>query len=131
MGRRYQPDVDLDRRARSDRIDLAVLHRAQQLDLHFGRQIADFVEEQRSRMCLDELAGMFFGGACKGALLVPEQDALDEILRDGAAIHRDERFRSPVAGTLDGARDQLLADTRLAFDQDRDVRSRGFLCRAG
>ena len=79
MGRRYKPDVDLDRAACSDRIDLAVVHRAQQLHLDFGRQIADLVEKQRARMRFDELAGMFFGGAGKGALLVPEQDALDQI----------------------------------------------------
>ena len=131
MGRRDQPDVDLDRRARADRIDLAVLHGAQQLDLHVGRQVADLVEEQRAGMGLDELAGVLFGGAGEGALFVAEQDALDEIVRDGAAIDRDERLRAPLAGALDGARDQFLADARFAFDQDRDVGGRGLLRRAG
>ena len=121
VGGRDQPDVDPDRRAGADRIDLAVLHRAQQLDLHVERQFADFVEEQRAAMRLDELAGVLFGGAGEGALLVAEQDALDEVVRDGAAIDGDERLRAPVAGALDGARDQFLADARFALDQDRDV----------
>jgi hypothetical protein len=42
----------------ADRIDLAVLHGAQQLDLHVERQVADLVEEQRAAMRLDELAGV-------------------------------------------------------------------------
>ena len=65
----------------ADRIDLAVLHGAQQLDLHLERQVADLVEEQRAAMRLDELAGVLFGGAGEGALLVAEQDALDQIVR--------------------------------------------------
>ena len=69
-------------RARADRIDLAVLHGAQQLDLHVERQVADLVEEQRAAMRLDELAGVLFGGAGEGALLVAEQDALDQIVAE-------------------------------------------------
>ena len=110
MGGRDQPDVDLDRRARADRIDLAVLHRAQQLDLHFRRQVADLVEEQRPGMGLDEFAGVLFGSARESALFVAEQDALDQVLRDCATIDRDERLRAPLARTLDGARDQFLAN---------------------
>ena len=41
-------------------------------------------------MRLDELAGVLVGGAGEGALLVAEQDALDEIVGDGAAIDGDE-----------------------------------------
>ncbi len=41
---------------------------------------------------LHELAGMAIGGAGEGALLVAEQDRLDEVVRDGAAVDRDERL---------------------------------------
>ena len=74
VGGRDQPDVDPDGRAAADRIDLAILHGAQQLDLHVERQVADLVEEQRAAMRLDELAGVLLGGAGEGALLVAEQD---------------------------------------------------------
>ena len=94
--RRDQADVDLDGRARADRVDLAVLHGAQELDLHLVRQVADLVEEQRARMRLDELAGVLFGGAGERALLVAEQDAFDQIVGDGAAIDR-RRTASPRA----------------------------------
>ena len=73
---RDQTDVDLDGRARADRIDLAVLDRAQKLHLHFERQVADLVEEKRAGMRFDELARMLFGRAGKRTLLVAEQDAI-------------------------------------------------------
>ena len=122
-----EPHVDLDRLARADRLDLALLDRAQQLDLRGQRQLADLVEEQRAAVGLDELAGVAFGRAGEGALLVAEQDRLDEIVGDRAAIDRDERLGAPLAGAVDGARDQFLADAGLAFDQHRDGGGRGLL----
>ena len=50
--------VDLDGLASADRLDLALLQRAQQFDLRRERQLADFVEEQRAAVGLDEFAGM-------------------------------------------------------------------------
>ena len=92
MCRRNEPDVDLDGRTAADRVDLAVLHGAQQLHLHVERQIADLVEEKRAAMGFDELAGVFFRGAGERTLLVTEQDAFDQIFGDRAAIDGDERF---------------------------------------
>ena len=43
---------------------------------------------------LDELADVLLGGAGEGALLVAEQDALDQIVGDGAAIDGDEGLAS-------------------------------------
>ena len=74
----------------ADRVDLAVLHGAQQLDLHVERQVADLVEEKRAAMGLDEFAGVFFRGAGERAFLVAEQDRFDQIVGDGAAIDGDE-----------------------------------------
>ena len=93
VGRGDQPHVDLDRLARADRLDLAFLDRAQELHLRGRRQFADLVEEQRAACGFDELADVAVGGAGEGALLVAEQDRLDEIVGDGAAIDRDERLR--------------------------------------
>src|SRR5690606_29279684 len=87
----YQPYVHLERRAASNRIDLALLHGAQQLDLHVQRQIADLIQKQRAAMSLDELAGMLFGSACERSLFVAEKDRLHQIFRNRAAIDRNER----------------------------------------
>ncbi len=80
------------RMARADRLDLALLHRAQELHLHFERQVADLVEEQGAAIGVDEFAAVLFGGPRKGALLVAEEDALDQIVRDGATVDGDERL---------------------------------------
>src|SRR5215471_17181716 len=127
VGRGDDPHVDLYRLARADRLDLVFLDRAQQLHLRGGRKLANFVEEQRAAGCFHELARVALGRAGEGALLVAEQDRLDEIVGNGPAIDRDERLRAPLAGAMDGARDQLLADTGLAFDQHRNDRARGLL----
>ena len=119
-----EPHVDLDRLLGADRLDLALLDGAKQLHLRRQRQLADLVEEQRAAGCLDELAGVSLGCAGEGALLVAEQDRLHEVFGDRAAVDGDEGPRAALARAVDGARDQLLADARLAFDQHRDARRR-------
>ncbi len=124
---RDDPHVHLDGLPSADRLDLALLDRAQQFHLRGHRQFADLVEEQRAARGFEELAGVLLGRAGEGALLVAEQDRLHEIVGDRAAIDRDEGLGAPVALAVDGARDQLLADAGLALDQHRDVRRRGLL----
>src|SRR5581483_3129090 len=114
-------EVDADRAAGADRVDLAVLKRAKQLDLHIGWQLADLVEKERSAMGLAELADVLFRRPGEGTFFVTEQNALDQIVGNGAAIDRDEGFRAAIAGTLDRAGDELLADARFALDEDRDL----------
>ena len=70
---------------------------------------------------------MAFGGAGEGALLVTEQDRFHQIVRDRAAIDRDERLRLALAAAVDGAGEQFLADAGFALDQHRNGRSRGLL----
>jgi hypothetical protein len=105
----------------ADRIDLAFLQGAQQFDLDVERQFADFVEEQRAAVGLLELADALVGRAGERAFLVTEQDALDEVFGDRAAVDGHERLAGALALALDGAGDQLLADTGFAFDQNRNV----------
>ena len=57
----------------------------------------------------------------------PNSIDFDEIVGDRAAVDRDEGLRAPLAGAVDGARDQFLADAGLAFDQHRDGRGGGLL----
>ena len=76
-------------------------------------------------MRLLELAGMLLGRAGEGAALMAEQDRLDEIGGEGAAVDGDEGLRLALARPLDGAGDQFLADAALALDEDRDLRAGG------
>ncbi len=92
VGRRDDADVDLARLAPADRLHRAFLQRAKQFHLGCQRQFADFVEEQRAAGGLDEFAGVAFGGAGEGALLMAEQDRLHQIVGNGTAIHGHERL---------------------------------------
>src|SRR5437763_11961092 len=61
------------------------------------------------------------GRAREGTLLVPEELALDEALRDRAAVDLQEgRLRALRAG-MDPPREELLARPRLAEEEDRRV----------
>ena len=124
VGRRDQPEIDLDRPSRADRVDLPVLQGAQQLHLGLEGQFADFVEEQRAAVGFGELADVSFRGAGEGALLVAEQDGFDEVFRQRPAIDGDESLTSPLGAALDGARHQFLADPRFSFDQHGNIRLR-------
>ncbi len=121
-----QPHIDFHRFAGADRLDLAFLDGAQELDLRGRRQLADLIEEQRAAGGLRELSDMAVGGAGEGAFLVTEQNGFHEIVGDGAAIDGDERLGAPLAAAVYRARDHFLADAGLAFDQHRNGRTRGF-----
>src|SRR5262249_61223604 len=54
-----------------------------------------------------------------------EQLRLEKCLRDGRTVHGHERPRRPVAGVMDGARDQLLTPPRLAQDRYSRAGRRG------
>ena len=92
IGRGDDADVDLHRFTPADRLDGAFLQCAEQLHLRRQWQFRDFVEKQRAAGGFDEFAGVAFGSAGKCPLLVAEQDRLDEVIRDCAAIDRNERF---------------------------------------
>ena len=85
------------------------------------RQLSDLVEKQRSARGLDELADTALVRAGEGALMA-EQERFHQVVGRGAAVHGDERFRSALAGTVNGACDELLADPRLTLDQYRNGR---------
>ena len=81
----------MDRPRSADPLHLGAVQRAQELGLEVERHLADLVEEERA------LVGLLEGplaqplGAGEGPLLVAEELALHEGLRDGRAVHRDER----------------------------------------
>jgi enoyl-CoA hydratase/carnithine racemase len=76
-----QPEVDLHGLARSDRIDFSVLQCAQQFDLRVEGQFADLVEKEGAAVRFEKLSQRPFGRAGEGALLMAEQDRLDQIGR--------------------------------------------------
>ena len=61
----------------------------------------------------------------KGAFLVAEQLAVDDVGGDRLAIDRDQRAAGAQAGGVDRAGEGFLAGARLADDQDRKPVARG------
>ena len=112
--RRDEPHVDLDRRRAADGDDLALLEDAQQLHLDRERRLADLVEEERAAARDLEHAVLVADRAREAPLHVAEELALEQVLRQRAAVDRDERGVRPAAPVVDRLRDELLARAALA-----------------
>src|SRR5690606_15169169 len=124
--------VEPDGLGAADAGDLAVLERAQQLGLEPEVELADLVEEDGPAVGLLELADVAAVRTGERALLVAEELALHELLRDGRAVDDDERAgparaRPRLRVEVDGAGDELLARPALALDGDREVAAQGLL----
>ncbi|KAK0330811.1 hypothetical protein LTR94_031359, partial [Friedmanniomyces endolithicus] len=91
MRRAYDPRVDRDRLSPADPLDHPLLQETQQLDLQRQRYVADLVQEQGAAVGLFDLARRRLHRAGERALLMPEQFAFQQRLRDRGAIDRDER----------------------------------------
>ncbi len=97
VGGGHDPDVNVHLSRSTYRLNRPVLKNAKQFDLHVQRQVADFVEEQRAAVGHLEAAQTVCYRTSEGTLTVAEQFALEQILRDCAAIDRDKRTLSPGA----------------------------------
>src|SRR5215471_20649731 len=93
-----QPYIGADRLVAANTLECLLLKDAQHLGLGGRRHVADLVEEQRATGALLELADAPAVGAGEGALLVSEQLALQQSLRDGGAVEGQER--RPGAGAM-------------------------------
>ena len=121
IGRGDQPEIGGQRLGVTDRAVFALLQHAQHLGLNAEREVADLVEEQAA--AVGDLEHAFLAGhrAGEGALDVAEQLALQQVLAQRIAVHRDERFVLAQAVVVDGARDQLLAGAAFAGEQHRRI----------
>ena len=104
-----------------------ILQDAQQLDLRARRHLADLVEKQRAALGLLEQAALARFGAGECAALVAEQLAFQQIVRQRAAVDRNERKIAARAQVVERARGQLLAGPGLALHQDGGVDCRDAL----
>ena len=101
------------------------LERAQQRSLLRQRQLADLVEHQHTAVRLLERAAAPALGARERAALVAEELGLEQAVGDGRTVHGHERAAAARTQLGDSARKQLLADARLARDQERQVTVEG------
>src|SRR6185503_10621047 len=116
-----EPDVDLAADRVAHPANLRVLKHPQELDLQRGRHLADLVEEDGSLVRGLEEPDSIFVGPGEGALLVPEELALEQVLREGAAVDRDEISVLPRTVLVNGARHEFLPRSGLAVDEHRNL----------
>ncbi len=116
VGGAEDPDIDAERLVLADAADLAALEEPEQLDLDALVQLADLVEEERAAVGDLEEALPVHVGAGEGPLAMSEQLALDEVLGQGPAVHRDEGTVGSAALVVQVPRDQFLAGAGLAQD---------------
>ena len=117
--RRHEANVDLHGLVAADALELALLQRAEQLDLHLHREVADLVEEQRAAVGELEAAAAALHRAREAALLVAEQLGLEDAGRERRAVDAHERLLLARRVDVDRVRDELLAGAGLAAQEHR------------
>lgn len=93
--------VDGDLRMGAQTAHALFLDDAQQFGLQAQGHGVELVEEQGAAVGLFEQAGLVRGVGV-GALDRTEQDAFQQVFRDGGAVDRDERMPGAAAGRVDG-----------------------------
>ena len=99
--------------------NMLFLQHAEELHLHIQRKFADFIEKNRSTIGLLEKALACFDGSRKGTLGVSEQERFHQVLRDGAAVHRNKGLVGTRAMAMDIFCNDFLARSRFATDNHR------------
>ena len=122
MGGGKNPDIDGDRPTAPDALDVLFLKKAQQIRLQLQRQIADFIQQQRSAVGSLDSPHLALMGPGEGALLVAEQLRLDEVLRNAATVDGNERLIRAAREIMQCARNHFLAGTAFAANHHRRVR---------
>ncbi len=117
VGGRHHAHVDADLVVAAHAPHLAVLEDAKVLRLQVRAHLRDLVQEDRAAVGQLEIAGPAGHRSGERALLVTEQLALEQGLRNGRAVHRHERPLRPLRHLVDGAGHQLLAGAGLPHDQ--------------
>ena len=118
------PHVRANRLASAHALEFPLLQNAQQRDLSFRGQLADFIQKDGASFGQLEPAEAPLQRSGKGALLVAEQLRGDQRGGYGRAIHAHEGSRGALRPLVDGASDEFLARARLAGDQNRGIRRR-------
>ena len=86
------PAIGLDRLGAADALEPPVLEHAQELGLHAHRHVADLVEEERAAPGQLEPPFLLAVGAGEGPALVAEELGLEQVLGQGRAVDRQQRF---------------------------------------
>ena len=121
MRRGDDAHVGADCGAAADGHVFALLQDTKQPRLRLHRHVADLVEEQGAALGLLEASGLTVDRAGEGALLVTEQLRFDELAGNRRHVDGDERTLAAPAEIVEHPGDQLLAASRFARDENREI----------
>ena len=115
--------IDGDDLRAAEPLESPLLENAQQLDLHFRRQIADLIEEDRRVIGDLESSNLARQRPGERAFLAAEQLALDECGGNGRTVDPHHRASVPRASLVNLRRAQLFAGAGLTQQQHGRVRA--------
>src|SRR5262249_27849536 len=110
---RDDPGVDPDRARAAHALELARFQKVKELAVEPRRNVSDLIQERRSSGSCLETALFARGRSGEGALFVAEQGRLDQLVRDGNAIHIDEGLGATGALAMNELREDLLPASAL------------------
>jgi hypothetical protein len=118
-----ETNVGANRDISSDSFKLLILQDTQNFRLRQRSHGADFVEEQCAAVALFKLADPLSFRSRQRSLLVTEQFAFKQVLRDSRAMNGQERTIGPLAILTDRAGNDFFASAAFAKNQHGDVLS--------
>jgi hypothetical protein len=99
------------------------LEHTEQLGLEFKWHVSNFIEKQRATICERKAADVRIDGTGERSPHMSKQIAFEKTGRHRRTVHLDEIPAATRAELVDRARDDLLAGSCLAGDQDSGIRS--------
>ena len=98
----------------ADALNLAGLQETQKHCLHPNAHLANFIQEHRSAVGLEQPTFLVFICVGKTATYVSEELGLEQRVRNSRAIDRNEWRESPAAALVNQVRDNFLPDSALS-----------------
>jgi len=114
-------DVDRSGSHFSEGEDFAVFDRPEHFDLQSGRGFGDFVEEDRSALCLFEKSLTGRGGSGESSLGVAEKLGLDGLRVESTDGNGQEGMILAATVGMNGSSDEFLAGPSFSGDEDGDL----------
>ena len=127
VGGRDDSDVHVDGFGAAQSLELAFLQDAQQLGLHFERQLANLIQEDRGTVRDLETSDLSRQRPGERALLAAEEFAFHQGRGERGAVDFDHQVPLARAEAMDGLGDEFLARACFAADEHRRIRGRDLL----